>query len=80
MTGPGLFHPETLATTRAHDRRQPGTCAADDRQTPRPCDCRPDPDDLAAVWAGRRRMATARQAAGQPLDATDHQALQGATT
>lgn len=55
MSGP--FHPETIATSRAHERRQPGTCAADDRQAPGPCDCRPDPDDLADVWAGRARMA-----------------------
>lgn len=35
----------------------------------------PDPADHTAVWAGRARMAAARQAAGQPLDHIDRQAL-----
>lgn len=32
-------------------------------------------EDVAAVWAGRARMALARQAAGQPLDDIDRQAI-----
>ncbi len=68
-------HPDVIAVTRAHQRRKRGTCASDDRMTDLPCDCRADPDDLAAVWAGRARMAAARRAAGQPLDTVDHLAL-----
>jgi hypothetical protein len=75
-----LFHPEAIARTRAHQRRHPGACAAD-RDRTAGCDCLPHPADLAAVWAGRARMAAARAAAGQPLDDLDRQALhhQGAT-
>jgi hypothetical protein len=69
-----LFHPETIARARAHQRRHPGTCAAD-RDRAAGCDCRPDPADLAAICAGLARMATARHAAGQPLDDLDRQAL-----
>lgn len=75
-----LFHPEALAKARAHDRHEEGTCANDaatnkiERQT-MPCSCRPDPDDLDEVWAGRRRMAKARWAAGVPLDDIDREAL-----
>lgn len=69
------FHPESIATTRAHNRRPPGTCASDEKRHPGRCDCRPDPDDLAEVWAGRARMAGGRRAAGAPLDATDVEAL-----
>jgi hypothetical protein len=35
----------------------------------------PDPVDIAEIWAGRARMARARQAAGRPLDRLDRQAL-----
>jgi hypothetical protein len=73
----GRGTPEAIARERAHERRRPGACAHDDAQaTPRPpCDCRPDSDDLAAVWFGRARMAWARFDAGQPLDADDKQAI-----
>lgn len=70
------FHPETIATTRAHRARQPGTCANDRNETPRlPCDCQPDPHDLEQVWAGRARMAKGREAAGVALDSIDREAL-----
>jgi len=75
-----LFHPETIARHRAHDRRDPGTCAketagstAERRRVA--CSCQPDPVDLEAIWAGRARMAAARRTAGRPLDAVDRQAL-----
>jgi hypothetical protein len=75
-----LFHPETIAQTRAHQRRRPGTCAKDKAGSKAErrrvdCTCRPDPEDLAAVWAGRARMARARRNTGQPLDDIDRQAL-----
>ena len=75
-----LFHPNTIAQHRAHERRRPGTCAKDqaDSKTERlgtACSCRPDPEDLAAIWAGRARMARARRSTGQPLDDIDRQAL-----
>lgn len=73
-----LFHPHAIAVARAHERRWPGSCASDDTvTTPRPpCDCQPDPEDLAQVWAGRARMAAARRAAGVALDDVDLEALQ----
>lgn len=68
-------HPDVIARDRAHAHRPTGACASADTQTnPRPpCDC--DPPDRAACWAGRARMAAARAAAGQPLDAIDEEAL-----
>lgn len=69
-----LFHPETIATTRAHQRATAGACPAKTDRA-EPCACRPDPDDLAEVWAGRARMARARKAAGAPLDDIDREAL-----
>lgn len=75
-----VFHPTWIARARAHDRRRRGSCAkdqadnrADRRRTA--CTCAIDPDDLAAVWAGRARMARARRNTGQPLDDMDRQAL-----
>jgi hypothetical protein len=66
-----LFHPETIAATHAHRRDCDGrTHAAGEA-----CPARPDPDELAGIWAGRARMAAARLAAGQPLDDIDRQAL-----
>lgn len=70
-----LFHPETIAVTRAHSRRKPGTCSSDDPKLAVGCDCRADPVDLREVWAGRARMAAARAAAGKPLDAVDREAM-----
>jgi hypothetical protein len=67
------LHPRAIATTRAH-RRTP-TCPARGNKAPGPCTCTPDPDDLAEVWAGRARMARARQAAGRPLNRLDREAL-----
>lgn len=64
--------PAAIARDRAH--ASTSTCPArDDRDAP--CTCTPDPDDLDAVWAGRARMAHARQAAGVPLDDIDRQAI-----
>lgn len=63
-----LFHPETIAKGRAHDR----DCS---HRSNEPCPAQPDPDDLDDVWAGRIRMARARAAAGQPLDRVDREAL-----
>lgn len=67
------FHPDNIARDRAHANTP--SCPANDRNQPEPCTCQPDPDDLAAVWAGRARMAAARKAAGKPLDDIDRQAL-----
>lgn len=75
-----LFHPSTIARHRAHERRRPGTCAKDDAGSKAErhrtdCTCQPDPEDLAAIWAGRARMARARRNTGQVLDDIDRQAL-----
>jgi hypothetical protein len=74
-----LFHPETIARSRAHDRRRPGSCASDrgaqahgKRQ---PCDCPIDPDDLDEVWGGVARMARARRTAGLPLNPIAQEAI-----
>ena len=64
------FHPETIATQRAHDR----DCAGPHKRN-EPCPAHPDPVDLADVWAGLARMARARQAAGQRLRTVDREAL-----
>lgn len=71
------FRPDVIARRRQHARRDRRPCPADDRTTtPRPaCECTPPAEDLAAVWAGRRRMAAAREAAGKPLDDVDRAAL-----
>jgi hypothetical protein len=66
-----LFHPETIAATRAHQRH----CGGRTHPHGEVCPARPDPEDLAAIWAGRARMAAARRAAGRPLDDLDRQAL-----
>jgi hypothetical protein len=66
-----LFHPETIATARAHDRDWPESKHRCDK----PCTAKADPADTDALWAGRARMATARLAAGVPLDDLDHEAL-----
>jgi hypothetical protein len=68
-----LFHPDTIAAVRAHDRH----CAGKHRRG-ETCTAQVDPDDLAALWAGRARMARARRAAGQPLNDVDHEALRRA--
>lgn len=68
-----LFHPDTIATSRAHAASP--HCPAHRTKNPGVCRCSPDPDDLAAVWAGRYRMARARRAAGRPLDPTDLEAI-----
>jgi len=66
-----LFHPDTIAATRAHQRQ----CGARAHAAGEACPARPDPEQLAGIWAGRARLAAARQAAGQPLDDADRQAL-----
>ena len=66
-----LFHPETIAATHAHRR----DCGGRTHPPHDECPARPDPDELADIWAGRARMAAARRAAGQPLDDIDRQAL-----
>jgi hypothetical protein len=72
---PYLFaHPERIARARAHSARHRGACA-NDRDRAEPCDCAPFPAGLAALWAGRARMAAARAAAGRPLDDLDREAL-----
>lgn len=55
-------HPFSIAKGQAHKAQQKGSCASDDkRHTPAlPCDCTPDAQTLAEVWAGRARMARAR--------------------
>jgi hypothetical protein len=63
-----LFHPEAIARQRAHQR---GCTHGPDTR----CPAVPDPGDLAELWAGRARMATARLTAGQPLDRLDRHAL-----
>lgn len=68
------FHPASIATARAHQRAAAVDCPAKTDRA-EPCICRPDPGDLAEVWAGRARMARARQAAGRPLDDVDREAL-----
>jgi hypothetical protein len=69
-------HPSAIAVDRAH-RRTP-TCPAHKPKSKRTedCTCTADPADLAAIWAGRARMARARTAAGRPLDRLDHEAVQ----
>ena len=71
------FHPDDIAREQAHTTRGASgrpPCAHDhDRDAP--CNCTPTPDGLAAVWAGRARMAIARRDAGRPLDDADLEAL-----
>jgi hypothetical protein len=66
-----LFHPHTIAATRAHQHH----CGTRTHPLGETCPARPDPADVAEVWTGRARMAAARRAAGQPLDDLDRQAL-----
>lgn len=72
-----LFHPETIARTRAHadpDTRTLHRCATRD-DPDAACDCPPHLGQLDNVWAGRARMAAARRDAGMPLDQADRHAL-----
>jgi hypothetical protein len=66
-----LFHPETIAATQAHRRH----CGGRHHPPGDECPARPNPEELADIWAGRARMAAARLAAGRPLDDIDRQAL-----
>jgi hypothetical protein len=66
-----LFHPDTVAATRAHQRN----CGGRTHLAGETCPAQPDPDDVAGIWAGWARMAAARRAAGVPLDDLDRQAL-----
>jgi hypothetical protein len=66
-----LFHPDTIAATRAHQHH----CGTRAHPTGETCPAQPDPADVAGIWAGRARMAAARRAAGVPLDDLDRQAL-----
>jgi hypothetical protein len=73
-------HPEHTARHLAHQARHRGACANDSDRA-QPCDCPPAPGLLAALWAGKARMAAARAAAGVPLNDLDRQALdRGADT
>lgn len=65
-----LFAPETIAAQRAHAAQCRGH-----HGDAEPCPAVVDPGDLAAVRAGRARMARARRAAGVELDAGDRAAL-----
>lgn len=65
-----LFHPDTIATARAHDHHCTGRHRKDEA-----CPAKADPEDLDAIWAGRARMALARHAAGQPLSMLDLEAI-----
>ena len=68
--------PRAIARTEAHrDRVNRDRCAADVSADAADCTCTPDPARLELHWQGRSRMAGARRAAGQPLDAYDRQAL-----
>jgi hypothetical protein len=67
-------HPERLAQARAHQARHRGVCA-NDRDRGEPCDCQPNPAVLAALWAGRARMAGGRSGGGHLLNDLDRQAL-----
>ena len=66
-----LFHPETVAATRAHNRG----CGGRTHAAGEACPARPDREERTGIWAGRARMAAARRGAGQPLDDIDRQAL-----
>lgn len=70
-----LFTPETVCATRAHEQQCAGR-----HPDGEPCTAVPTAADVAAVWAGRARMAEARVAAGRPLDANDRRALDRART
>jgi hypothetical protein len=72
-------HPERIAQARTHKARPRGACSSD-HDAAVPCDCPCDPDELAGIWAGVRRMATARLAAGQPLNDLDREALDHPST
>jgi hypothetical protein len=72
------LHPEAIARDRAHHRAR--RCPAKASRGHKPCTCQPDPADLADVWAGRARMARARQAAGLDLNRLDREALRQETT
>jgi len=64
------FHPDVIAAARAHQR----DCVRE-HASGETCPAKPDPDDLAQIWAGRARMAAARRDAGLPLGAIDREAL-----
>jgi hypothetical protein len=55
-----LFHPETIAATHAHKRG----CGGRTHPPGDECPARPDPDELAGIWAGRARQALARHDPG----------------
>jgi hypothetical protein len=65
-----LFHPDTIAAARAHDR----SCGGQHHKG-ETCTAVGDPGDLAALWAGQARMARARQVAGAPMTLVDLEAL-----
>lgn len=69
-----LTRPDEIARDRVHRERAAGSCAVD-RDKTAACDCRPGKGEVAAAWAGRARMAAARQAAGAVLDEVDREAL-----
>jgi hypothetical protein len=68
-----LFHPDTIAAARAHERSCTGKHRKDET-----CPAQVNASDLAAIWAGRARMARARRTAGQPLNDVDLEALRRA--
>jgi hypothetical protein len=65
-----VFAPELIAASRAHDQQCSGRHKAGEE-----CPAVIDPGDIAGVWAGRARMARARQVAGLPLNEVDRAAL-----
>lgn len=65
-----VFAPDLLAASRAHDQQCGGR-----HQAGEDCPAVIDPGDLAAVWAGRARMARARKTAGVALNDGDRAAL-----
>lgn len=88
-----VFDPEALARARTHDRletRDAGCPRApvDPKGRKRAraeidaaeCTCPPDLELLGELWEGRARMASARRAAGSPLDDFDRAALAWATS
>lgn len=64
-------HPDVMIQLAVHDAQ----CKSSDHAPMGRCPAVAHPDDVDAVWEGRRRMAAARQAAGRPLDEGDLDAL-----
>lgn len=65
-----LFHPETIARNRAHNRTCQGRHKGGED-----CPAAVDPDELDAIWEGRARMAEVRARVTGDIDAIDLEAL-----